>query len=155
MSRLIARRRSRIHGNGVFATAHIPADTRVCFYQGERITHDQADETYGDTLDTGHTFLFTLNDEYIVDGNRRGNIARWINHSCAPNCQAQIEEHAGDDRRRDRIEILALRDIAEGEELTYDYGIRLDVPHTARLKKLWACRCGSAACTGTMLKPKR
>ena len=50
MSRLIARRRSRIHGNGVFATAHIPADTRVCFYQGERITHDQADETYGDTL---------------------------------------------------------------------------------------------------------
>lgn len=155
MPSLIARRRSRIHGNGVFAVADISAGTRVCFYEGERITHAAADDLYGDTLDTGHTFLFTLNDEYIVDGNRRGNIARWINHSCAPNCEAQVTEHAGDDRRRDRIEIHALRDIAEGEELTYDYGIRLEVPHTARLKKLWACRCGAPTCTGTMLKPKR
>ena len=155
MPSLIARRRSRIHGNGVFATADIPAGTRVCFYEGERITHDEADDIYGDSLETGHTFLFTLNNDYIVDGNQHGNIARWINHSCAPGCEAQIAEHPGEDRRRDRIEIHALRDIASGEELTYDYGIRLEVPHTAKLKKLWACRCGAPECTGTMLKPKR
>ena len=155
MPRKIEARQSDIHGNGVFAIAPIEKGERVVEYKGKRRTHEEVDADDTGDVDSGHTFLFTLNDEYIVDGNRRGNIARWINHSCAPNCQAQIEEHAGDDRRRDRIEILALRDIAEGEELTYDYGIRLDVPHTARLKKLWACRCGAAACTGTMLKPKR
>ena len=154
MTRTIARRRSRIHGNGVFAIADVPAGSVLCQYGGERITHDEADERYGDSLETGHTFLFTLNDEYIVDGNRGGNVARWINHSCEPNCQSQVAEHPGSDRRRDRIEILALRDIAAGEELTYDYGIRLDVPHTARLKALWPCRCGSARCTGTLLRPK-
>lgn len=155
MPRLIERRRSRIHGNGVFATADIPAGAQVCRYTGKIITHDEADTLYADTLDTGHTFLFTLNDEYIIDGNQGGNVARWINHSCAPNCEAQVAEHAGSDRRRDRVEIHALRDIAAGEELTYNYGIRLEVPHTARLKALWACRCGADECTGTMLQPKR
>ncbi|MCX7555818.1 SET domain-containing protein-lysine N-methyltransferase [Xanthomonadaceae bacterium JHOS43] len=155
MSRLIERRRSRIHGNGVFATVDIPAGKKVCNYIGDIITHDAADALYADTLDTGHTFLFTLNDEYIVDGNRRGNIARWINHGCTPNCEARIAEHPGDDRRLDRVEIHAIRDIAAGEELTYNYGIRLEVPHTARLKTLWACRCGASECSGTMLQPKR
>ncbi len=154
MSRKIARRRSRIHGNGVFALEDIDAGTLVCLYRGRLIGHDEADELYGDTLDTGHTFLFTLNDDYVVDGNRDGNVARWINHSCAPNCESQIAEHAHD-RRRDRIEIVALRDIPAGEELTFDYGIRLDVPHTAALKRIWACHCGAGNCSGTMLKPKK
>ncbi len=155
MPRMIERRRSRIHGNGVFASRDIPAGTRVCLYAGKRIRHEDADELYGDSLDTGHTFLFTLNDEFIVDANRGGNVARWINHSCAPNCESEVVEHDGDDRRRDHIEIRSLRTIMAGEELTYDYGIRLDVPHTARLKRLWACLCGASECTGTMLKPKR
>ena len=155
MPRMIERRRSRIHGNGVFASRDIPAGTRVCLYAGKRIRHEDADELYGDSLDTGHTFLFTLNDEFIVDANRGGNVARWINHSCEPNCESEVVEHAGKDRRRDHIEIRSLRTIMAGEELTYDYGIRLDVPHTARLKRLWACLCGASECTGTMLKPKR
>lgn len=155
MPPMIERRRSHIHGNGVFAISTIPAGTVLCVYAGKRIRHEEADQRYGDALDSGHTFLFTLNDEYIVDANRGGNIARWINHSCAPNCEAQILQHDGKDRRRDRIEICALRDIETGEELTYDYGIRLDVPHTARLKRLWACHCGAPSCTGTLLKPKR
>ena len=155
MTRIIERRRSHIHGNGVFAVADLSAETLVCGYHGRRMTHEDADEAYGDTLDSGHTFLFTLNDEYIIDGNRGGNIARWINHSCQPNCEARVAEHGGKDRRRDRIEIYALRDISAGEELTSDYGIRLEVRHTARLKKLWACRCGAPECSGTMLKPKR
>lgn len=155
MSRLIQRRRSRIHGNGVFALAEIASGTLLCRYEGERISHDEADSRYADTLDSGHTFLFTLNDDWIVDANHRGNIARWINHACVPNCEAQLVEHPAGDGRRDWIEIRALRDIAAGEELTYDYGIRLAVAHTARMKKLWACHCGAPGCSGTMLKPKR
>lgn len=154
MSRRIQQRRSRIHGNGVFAAADLPAGTRLVEYKGLRRTHEDADERYGDSLDTGHTFLFTLNDDYLIDANVDGNVARWINHSCAPNCQAMLEEDAGGDPQRDRVFIESLRDIATGEELTYNYGIRLSVPHTAKLKKQWACRCGAAECTGTMLQPK-
>lgn len=155
MARRIQQRRSRIHGNGVFAVADIPAGTRLVEYRGLRRRHEEADALYGDDLETGHTFLFTLNDDYLIDANLRGNVARWINHSCAPNCQAVLEEAKGTDRSADRVFIEALRDIAAGEELTYNYGIRLAVPHTARLKRQWACRCGATECTGTMLQPKR
>jgi SET domain-containing protein len=154
MSRRIQQRRSRIHGNGVFAAAAIAAGTRLIEYKGLRRTHEDADERYGDSLDTGHTFLFTLNDDFLIDANVGGNVARWINHSCAPNCQAVLEEDAGGDPQRDRVFIESLREIAAGEELSYNYGIRLSVPHTARLKKQWACRCGAVECTGTMLQPK-
>ena len=74
---------------------------------------------------------------------------------CQPNCEAVLEEDDGDDRRRDKVFIEARRAIKPGEELTYDYGITLYERHTARLKKIWECRCGSKKCTGTMLKPKR
>lgn len=155
MSRRIQQRRSRIHGNGVFAAADIAAGARLIEYKGLRRTHEEADALYGDSLETGHTFLFTLNDDYLIDANVGGNVARWINHSCAPNCQAVLEEDPEGDPLRDRVFIEALRDIAAGEELTYNYGIRLAVRHTAALKRQWACRCGAADCTGTMLQPKR
>lgn len=155
MSRRIQQRRSRIHGNGVFAVAAIPPGLRLIEYKGLRRTHEDADERYGDSLDSGHTFLFTLNDVYLIDANVDGNVARWINHSCAPNCQAVLEEDPTGDPERDRVFIESLREIAPGEELTYNYGIRLSVPHTAKLKRQWACRCGTAECTGTMLQPKR
>lgn len=155
MTRRIAARRSPIHGNGVFALVPIAKGDTVIQYKGRLITHAEADEQYGDGAETGHTFLFTLNDHYIVDANVGGNSARWINHSCEPNCEALIEEAADGDPRHDKVLIEALRDIAPGEELTYNYGIVLDVPHTARLKKRWACRCGSPRCTGTLLQPKK
>lgn len=155
MPRRIVARRSPIHGNGVFAVALIAKGETVIEYKGRLITHAQADHQYADGADTGHTFLFTLNDKYIVDANVEGNSARWINHACAPNCEALIEENDNDDRRRDRVLIQTLRDIRPGEELTYNYGIVLEVAHTARMKKLWACRCGSLKCTGTLLQPKR
>jgi SET domain-containing protein len=155
MPRKIALRRSPIHGNGVFALTRIEPDARVAEYRGRRLAQEDADEIYGDTLDTGHTFLFTLNDEYVIDANVGGNIARWINHSCAPNCEPVLIVDRNGDARRDRVVIEARRVIAPGEELTYDYGITLPVRHTARLKQLWACRCGARNCSGTMLKPKR
>jgi SET domain-containing protein len=155
MSRRYVARRSPIHGNGVFATVPIAKGEEIIEYKGKLLTHAEADALYGDGGETGHTFLFTLNDEYIIDANQGGNSARWINHSCAPNCRALVEENADGDRRRDKVVIEALRRIKPGEELTYDYGIVLDVPHTPRLKKLWQCLCGSPHCTGTLLKPKR
>jgi len=155
MTRRIAARRSPIHANGVFALVDIPAGVALVESKGRRLTHAQADRIYANTSETGHTFLFTLNDEYIIDANHGGNIARWINHSCKPNCRAVIEEDDGDDRRRDRVLIETLRPLAAGEELTYDYGIVLEERLTPRLKKIWACRCGAPRCIGTMLKPKR
>jgi SET domain-containing protein len=154
MPRRFVARRSPIHGNGVFATAPIAKGEEIIRYKGKLLTHAQADDLYGDGGETGHTFLFTLNDEYIIDASQGGNTARWINHGCAPNCRAVVVESAGGDRRRDKVVIEALRDIRAGEELTYDYGIVLDVPHTARLKKLWRCLCGARQCTGTLLKSR-
>jgi len=152
MTRRLIVRRSPIHGNGVYAAVDIPAHTVLIRYKGRLITHAQADRLYDDGADTGHTFLFTLNDKYIVDANVGGNSARWINHSCAPNCHAYIEEVDG--ARKDKVIIETKRAIKAGEELTYNYGIVLDVPHTPKMKKLWACRCGAKRCTGTILQPR-
>ena len=151
----IERRQSSIHGNGVFATEAIAKGERIVRYKGKLRSHAEVDEEYGAVDEDGHTFLFTLNDDYVIDANVDGNIARWINHSCAPNCEAVQEENAKGKTHKDKVFIEAIRDIAEGEELSYNYGIVLDEPHNAKNKKLWACRCGEKGCTGTMLQPKR
>ena len=155
MSRFFKQRRSPIHGNGVFAISDIPAQTELIEYRGRLLTHAQADRRYDGTSSTGHTFLFTLNDSYVIDANVDGNVARWINHGCAPNCRAVVEENPDGKPRLDRVLIETLRDIRAGEELTYDYGITLGERLTPRLKQIWACHCGDPACIGTMLKPKR
>lgn len=151
----IERRTSTIHGSGVFATETIRKGERIIQYTGVLRTHREIDEEYGDIQEDGHTFLFTLNDSYVIDGNKRANVARYINHSCNPNCEAVVEEDDKGRPERDKIFIEALRSIRPGQELTFNYGIVLDEPHTPRLKKLWACRCGAKNCTGTMLQPKR
>lgn len=153
-SKVVARR-SRIHGTGVFANAPIARGERIIEYKGRRRTHDDVDAGDEGAAESGHTFLFTLNDDYVIDGNSEGGVARWINHSCSPNCEAVLIEHEGDDRRRDRVFIEAKRAMKAGDELTYDYGITLGEPHTPQMKKIWACLCGSRNCIGTMLKPKR
>lgn len=152
MAAPIVVRRSRIHGHGVFAARDLPEGTALIEYTGRLITVAQADELY-DEIYTGHTFLFTLNEAYIIDGNVDGNDARWINHGCEPNCIPYLHAHPRD-RRKDRVIIETLRDVEEGEELSYDYGISFDVPYSARLKRIWACRCGAPTCTGTLLKPR-
>ena len=151
----IEARLSPIHGNGVFATEAIRKGERIVRYKGKLRTHAEVDEEYGDEDENGHTFLFTLNDDYVIDANIDGNVARWINHSCKPNCESMIEENGNGKRHKDKVFIEAARDIQPGEELTYNYGIVLDEPHTAKNKKLWACLCGARNCTGTMLQPKR
>ena len=151
MPKRIAARRSPIHGNGVFALADIPKGIELIEYQGKRLTHAQADRLYANTSDSGHTFLFTLNDKYVIDANSEGNIARWINHSCAPNCRALLEDSADGNPRNDRVLIESLRPLRAGEELTYDYRLVLQGRVGKRLREAYRCRCGAAGCRGTML----
>ncbi len=151
----IVARLSSIHGNGVFADEPIRKGERIVRYKGTLRSHKEVDRLYGDQDENGHTFLFTLNDEYVIDANEGGNVARWINHSCDPNCESVIEENDKGKSHKDKVFIEAIRDIKPGEELTYNYGIVLEERYTPKLKKLWECRCGSKNCTGTMLQPKR
>lgn len=139
---------SRIHGRGVFAARAIAAGTRIVEYKGERITEEQAIERHGrDPDNPHHTFFFSLEDGRMIDGDAGGNNARWINHACEPNCEAREENG--------RVFIYALRDIAPGEELGYDYGLILEVRQTAAVKRDYACRCGAPNCRKTMLAPRR
>ncbi|HEY0309722.1 MAG TPA: SET domain-containing protein-lysine N-methyltransferase [Luteimonas sp.] len=154
MPRKIVARKSAIHGNGVFALQPIRKGERIIEYKGQRRTHEEVDADASGDVESGHTFLFTLDDDWVIDANHGGNSARWINFSCDPNCEAVLEENE-DDPKKSRVFIEAKRAIKPGEELTYDYGIVLDEPHTVRLKKIWACHCGSKHCRGTMLSPKR
>jgi len=132
----------------VFTTEFIPAGTRVIEYQGERITEAEGDERYPyDPEVPYHTFLFKVDEDLLVDGGRKGNVSRWINHSCDPNCETVIEGH--------RIFIDSLHDIHPGEELTYDYHFIIPDRHTAAAKRRYPCVCGAANCRGTLLMKKK
>jgi uncharacterized protein len=155
MARKIIVHNSDIHGRGVFAASDISSGTKIIEYKGRLLSSQQAAELYGDNTEHGHTFLFTLNDKWLVDGGVDGNSARFINHSCDPNCEAVVYVNKDYIEEKDKLWIEAVRDIREGEELSFDYGIKLAQRHTARLKKVWKCLCGSAKCTGTMLKDKQ
>jgi hypothetical protein len=141
-------RRSAIEGRGVFALQPICKGTRVVEYVGERISHREADRRH--TSEHGwspHTMLFTVDRKTVIDATRQGNSARWINHSCSPNCEAVDDEG--------RIYIEAIRHIHTGEELTYDYNLVLDEPHTPAAKNAHPCYCGAQRCRGTLLGKKR
>jgi len=126
-------RPSTIHGTGVFARAAIPAETEVLEYVGERLTKEESlSRRQADNF-----FIFTVTDEFDIDGSVEWNPARFINHSCAPNCEAR----EGDER----IWIIALRDIAPGEELSFNYGYDLQDYEEH------PCRCGDPQCLGFMV----
>lgn len=148
LPRRIQVRRSGVHGRGVYAVAPIAAGERIVEYKGERISDEEATRRHpADPREPHHTFYFSLEGGGVIDARRGGNSARWINHSCAPNCEAN--EIAG------RVYIHALRDLEPGEELFYDYHLIVDERYTAKLKREYRCLCGAAACRGTMLYPKR
>jgi SET domain-containing protein len=147
-SRRIAVRRSTVHGKGVFAIKKLDADERVVEYKGERISWKEALKRHPhDPEQPNHTFYFALEDGHVIDGNVDGNQARWINHSCAPNCEA--EEVDG------RVFINTLRAIAAEEELSYDYGLVLEGRHSRKIKREYECRCGAPDCRGTMLAKRK
>jgi SET domain-containing protein len=137
-------RRSRIHGNGVYAARRIRKGTRIVEYLGDRISHAQADARYeAKGQDDGHTFLFVASDDVVIDAGVGGNEARFINHSCDPNCETVIED--------ERVFIEAIRTIQPGEELGYEYGLTWETTDDTDELANYACRCGAAKCRGTML----
>ena len=142
-------RTSKIHGTGVYAARKIPAGTRIFEYVGEIISADEADRRHPvNPDDPFHTFFFALGNGTVIDGNVGGNDAKWINHSCEPNCETEESDDY-------RVFIVALRDISRGEELYYDYGLVLDERLTKTVKEQYRCLCGTPSCRGTMLALKR
>ena len=137
-------RRSPIQGMGAFATQTIPRGTTIIEYAGLRLTPAEMEERYPDDAhERHHTFLFAIDDDVVIDASVEGNEAKFINHSCDPNCDAVIEE--------ERIWIEAIRDIAPGEELVYDYAYELKERHTPAAKRRYPCNCGAKRCRGTLL----
>ncbi len=144
--RRIQTRRSGVHGKGVFATQDIAAGEMVIEYTGEVISWKEALRRHPhDPTQPNHTFYFHIDDTHVIDGKVHGNSAKWINHSCGPNCETEVEDG--------RVFIRALRDIAAGEELNYDYGLVIDAPYTPELLADFPCWCGSPDCRGTLLAP--
>lgn len=146
--RRIQVRRSGVHGKGVFALRPLKKGEVVIEYKGEVIDWQEALRRHPhDPKDPDHTFYFHVDEKNVIDAKHGGNAARWINHACAPNCEA--------DEVDGRVFIKALRAIKPGEELFYDYGLIIDEKYTPKLKKQFACHCGAKTCRGTMLAPKR
>jgi hypothetical protein len=145
--RRIQTRRSGVHGKGVFAVQDIAKGDTLIEYKGEVISWKEALRRHPhDPAQPNHTFYFHVDDKRVIDGKVDGNAAKWINHACDPNCEA--------DEIEGRIFIKALRDIPAGEELNYDYGLIIDLPYTPELLAEFPCWCGSEACRGTLLTPK-
>ena len=127
---MIEKRRSRISGWGVYATERIPKNKRIIHYAGEKISHKESLAREARYLHKGRIWCFTLNRRWVIDAGVGGNVARFINHSCKPNCYVQITDGT--------IWIRAARTIAKGEELSYDYNTSGDAAIPCR------CRPGCA-----------
>ena len=125
--------KSRIAGQGLFTLQDIQKDTRIMPYGGERISKKESVKR----LTQGNASIFTFSNQYDIDGNVLGNTARYINHSCAPNCAVDIT--------RRRIWIVAMRVILAGEELSYNYGYGMEQYGD------FPCTCKAAHCMGYIL----
>ena len=133
-------RSSRIHGRGVFARRLVRSGTKLIEYRGEMIDKEESNrrgiELFEKSKETGSAsvYIFDLNEEYDLDGNKEWNKARLINHSCEPNCEMVDEDG--------KLFLYATREIKKGEELSFDYGY--DIEHFLD----HPCRCGKPGCVG-------
>ncbi len=137
-------RRSRIQGRGAFAIRPIRKGQRIDEYLGEPISHEEADRRYDDADGRHHTFLFILDDDIVLDARRQGSDARFINHSCDPNCETVIDNG--------HIYIKATTAIKPETELAYDYRFEWQDEYEPEDVRYYACRCGTAKCRGTILR---
>ena len=143
---------STIHGKGVFAQTDIQKGDCIIEYKGERISWKTALKRHPhDPSQPNHTFYFSISNGKVIDGKVNGNDARWINHSCAPNC---IANEFTDKKDRLHVFLFAKKNIKMGEELFYDYSLDVEGKRTKAVKEDYLCRCGSKKCRGTMLSKK-
>ncbi len=139
-------RKSKIQGRGLFAMKRLRPGQKIIQYTGERVDNDEADRRYDEEkMARHHTFLFSLDDNTCIDGDVRTNIARLINHSCDPNCEAIIEKK--------EIWIYALKNIQPGVELAYDY--KYERTGGREMEKFYVCHCGSSKCRGSIMRPAK
>jgi SET domain-containing protein len=137
-------RNSHIHGKGGFAVRRIPKGTRIIEYEGERITAEEGDARYENAPPDSIILLFTVNKNTVIDAGVNGNEARFINHSCGPNCESvTVGRH---------VYIESIRTIYPGEELTYDYSLTREEGDQEQAEREYACHCGSPDCRGNMLE---
>ena len=136
-------RTSKIHGRGVFARRPIRKGIRIIEYTGPIINEKEADKI-GVTTENGHshTMLFQIDKKRCINGNEGGD-ARFLNHGCDPNCETEQDG--------DKIFIKSIRAINQGEELVYDYHLQVPGKITEKVKKEYACFCGSPKCRGTQI----
>ena len=137
---------SKIHGSGVFATENIKKGTTIIEYIGEKVTRKEGDRRseerirkYLKSKKTGSVYIFELNKKHDIDGSPIYNKARYINHSCDPNCEVEII--------KGHIWISSIKDLKKNEELTYDYGYEFDKEDYKDHK----CKCGSKNCIGYII----
>ena len=132
------RKRSGINNLGLFAGRDIKKGEKVIEYKGRKFTHKQVEED--DRFDNSKAiYLFTLNERYVLDGDTKTNTAKYINHSCDPNCEVDII--------KGKIWIIAIKDIKKGDELSYDYGFGYDADF-----RQFPCKCGSKNCCGYIVR---
>ncbi len=137
---------SKVHGKGILATSNIKKGTKIIEYIGEKITKKEGDKrsaerikNYLDKANEGSVYIFELNKKYDLDGTPSYNKARYINHSCEPNCEVDIID--------EKIWIIAIKNIKKNDELNYDYGYVFDKSDY----KDHACQCGSKKCIGYII----
>ncbi len=137
---------SKIHGKGVYASQDIKKNIKIIEYIGEKISKSEGDKRserrikkYLNSKQTGSVYIFELNSKYDIDGSFGYNKARYINHSCNPNCEVDII--------KGHIWIISIKNIKKGQELCYDYGYEFDKDdYTDHI-----CKCGSKNCIGYII----
>ena len=136
---------SKVHGAGLFAKTNIPKKTKVIEYIGAKVTKKEGDRRADKQITkasknkkNGMVYVFELNSRYDIDGSYTYNTARYINHSCDPNCEVEIIKN--------KIWIMSIKDIKKGQELSYNYGYPYDSDY-----KEHKCRCKSRKCIGYIL----
>ena len=139
-------KKSKVHGTGVFATSDIPKNKKIIEYIGDKVTKSEGDrrsaeriKKYLNKKNEGSVYIFELNKKYDIDGSPKYNKARYINHSCSPNCEVDIINN--------QIWIISIKKIKKGEELNYDYGYPFDKDDYKDHK----CKCGSKNCIGYII----
>ena len=139
-------KKSKVHGSGIFATKNIEKHTKIIEYIGEKVTRSEGDrrsekriKKFLNSKKTGSVYIFELNSRYDIDGSPLYNKARYINHSCDPNCEVDIV--------KGHIWISSIKQIYKGDELNYDYGYEFDKEDY----KDHICKCGSKKCIGYII----
>ena len=139
-------KKSQVHGSGIFASTSIKKNTKIIEYIGEKITKSEGDrrsekrlKKYLKSQKTGSVYIFELNKKYDIDGSPLYNKARYINHSCDPNCEVTGTGL--------KVWVHAIKNIKKGEEFSYDYGFSFDEDY-----KNYPCRCRSKNCCGYIVR---